>query len=124
MNRPLRLFSVVTGALLLASALAAQPAQAQKKADQAKIKEPDVVATVNGLSCPFCAYGLEKKLKNLDGVTDVAVLLEEGKVQLKVAEGTQLSEKQIQKATKNAGFTAKKITFPNEKARAPSEGRK
>ncbi|MFB6273598.1 MAG: heavy-metal-associated domain-containing protein [Salinibacter sp.] len=122
MTRRLKPFFLLTGALLLVSALAVRPAQAQKKADQAKIKEPDVVAAVNGLSCPFCAYGLEKKLKGLDGVTDVVVLLEKGKVQLKVAEGTTLSKKKIKKATKDAGFTAKKITFPDESARASSSG--
>ncbi|MFB6230637.1 MAG: heavy-metal-associated domain-containing protein [Salinibacter sp.] len=124
MTRLLKSFSLVTSALLLVSVLAARPdsCRAQKKADQTRIKEPDVVATVNGLSCPFCAYGLEKKLKDLDGVKNVAVLLKKGKVQLKVAEGTQLSKKQIQKATKNAGFTAKKIKFPNKSVRAPSSG--
>lgn len=122
MTRLFKLFFVLTGAVLLVSALTARPAQAQKKADQTKIKEPDVVAAVNGLACPFCAYGLEKKLKSLDGVMDVAVLLEKGQVQLKLAEGTRLSKKQIQTVTKNAGFTATKITFPNESARAPSSG--
>ncbi len=122
MIHSLKFLLVLTGVLLFASALSAQPALAQKKADQTKIKKPDVVATVNGLSCPFCAYGLEKKLKNFDGVTDIAVLLEEGTVQLKLAEGTRLSKKQIQKAVKNAGFEAKKISFPNEDAQAPTSG--
>ncbi len=33
----------------------------------------EVHVQVNGLACPFCAYGLEKKLKPLAGVAGVQV---------------------------------------------------
>ena len=26
---------------------------------------------VNGLACPFCAYGVEKKLSSIEGVEDI-----------------------------------------------------
>lgn len=94
----------------------------QQKADQGALKQPDITVQVAGLSCPFCAYGLEKKMKNLEGVSEVGVLLEEGKVQLKLEAGAQLSEKAIQEAVKKAGFEAKNIMFARENARAPESG--
>ncbi|MDX1629678.1 MAG: heavy-metal-associated domain-containing protein, partial [Fulvivirga sp.] len=45
--------------------------------DQTKLTGK-VKVEVDGLSCPFCAYGLEKKLKNLDGVTNIKVDIENG----------------------------------------------
>ena len=33
------------------------------------VKNPDVIVYVDGLACPFCAYGIEKKLNDLDATT-------------------------------------------------------
>ncbi len=35
---------------------------------------------VNGLGCPFCAFGIEKKLLDVDGVTGVEVVDREKKL--------------------------------------------
>mgnify|MGYP001816667152 CR=1 FL=1 len=46
---------------------------------QAQEKERDFVeVTVEGLGCPFCAYGLEKKIKELKNVKKVAIDIETG----------------------------------------------
>ncbi|MGN2393298.1 heavy-metal-associated domain-containing protein, partial [Pelomicrobium sp. G1] len=34
---------------------------------------PSYWLQVDGLACPFCAYGIEKKLRALDGVDKVKV---------------------------------------------------
>ena len=65
---------------------------------------------VDGLSCPFCAYGIEKKLKALPGVTGVKVEMEQGLVILRVKPGTEVSDKALRKAVKDAGFTPREIT--------------
>ena len=44
-----------------------------------------VLVQVDGLSCPFCAYGLEKKLKNIDGVASLKIDIDEGLVTLSVS---------------------------------------
>ena len=41
--------------------------QAQKQMDQFQVQ-------VDGLGCPFCAYGLEKKFKEFKGIKNVARL--------------------------------------------------
>ncbi|BAO44377.1 heavy-metal-associated domain-containing protein [Thiolapillus brandeum] len=60
---------------------------------------------VDGLACPFCAYSIEKKFKNIDGVENVNVDLEKGKVSVDVGNGVQLTEPQMIKLFKDAGFT-------------------
>ncbi len=113
-----RLGVFVLLALLATMALAPQ-ARAQ---DDKRIEEPDVIIEVDGLACPFCAYGVEKRLKKIDGVAELSVLLKEGTVQLKLKEGATVSEERLQKAVADAGFEARSIVFVNEKAKAPSAG--
>ena len=64
---------------------------------------------VGGLSCPFCVYGVEKKLKNLEGVVDIESELETGEFFVKVADGASLSEETIKELVNKAGFTL--VTF-------------
>lgn len=60
---------------------------------------------VEGLSCPFCAYGVEKKLKGVKGVQAVAVDLASGRVIVTMADGANLDEASARQAVKDAGFT-------------------
>lgn len=109
-------------ALLLAGAALPAPGQAQDSpADSAGVQSPDATVYVDGLGCPFCAYGIEKKLKNLDAIQQMKVQLEEGRVLVSFKEDQTVTKDEIQKAVKNAGFTARKIEFADESpAEAPS----
>ena len=60
---------------------------------------------VSGLSCPFCVYGVEKKLKNLEGVVDIESELKTGEFFVKVEDGASLSEETIEELVSKAGFT-------------------
>lgn len=60
---------------------------------------------VDGLACSYCAYGVEKKLKQIEGVQDIKIDLDVGMVQVKVAEGVELTEAQMKKLFNDAGFT-------------------
>ena len=42
---------------------------------QVQAEVSHVSVAVDGLGCPFCVYGLEKHLKQVDGVKNVAVQL-------------------------------------------------
>ena len=66
---------------------------------------------VDGLSCPFCAYGLEKKLKKLEGTEKVRIDIDRGVVEVTVAEGKAIEESQLRQAVLDAGFTPKEITY-------------
>ncbi len=65
---------------------------------------------VDGLACPFCAYGIEKKLSAIDGVEDIKVDIKEGQVIVTMADGTSLSEQRARQAVTDAGFTLRAFT--------------
>lgn len=60
---------------------------------------------VDGLACPFCAFGVEKKLLKVPGVAGINVLIDEGKIVLELAEGARLDVGALNTAVEKAGFT-------------------
>lgn len=64
---------------------------------------------VDGLSCPFCAYGLEKNLKKLEGVEKVDIKVNQGLAEITLKPGKKLEEKALREAVKKAGFTPREI---------------
>ncbi len=65
---------------------------------------------VDGLACPFCAYGIEKKLKKTEGVESIDIDVNNGVVRVNVAEGVTLTEAQMAKLINDAGFTLRGMT--------------
>ncbi len=68
-----------------------------------------VVVNVKGLACPFCVYGLEKHLRKLPGATSVRVDLGKGEAAIDLAPGSKVTDEDIRKAVKKAGFTVARI---------------
>lgn len=60
---------------------------------------------VDGLACPFCAYGIEKKLSAIKGVDRVEVNIAAGTVTVTMTEGATLDEAAARKAVREAGFS-------------------
>ena len=60
---------------------------------------------VDGLACPYCAYGIEKNLKKIDGVEKIDVDLNNGLVTVNVAAGVTLTDAQMAKLFTDSGFT-------------------
>jgi len=70
---------------------------------------------VNGLACPFCAYGLEKKLREyIDGMEDLDINIEKGYVTFSFPKENKPSEKKLLKIVEEAGFQADKIYFSDK----------
>ena len=69
----------------------------------------EVNIRVDGLACPFCAYGLEKKLKKLEGVEKIKIFINEGKITLALKDGVSISKEEIEKAVDEGGFTPREI---------------
>ncbi len=65
---------------------------------------------VDGLACPFCAYGIEKKFTKTQGVEKVNIDLKNGLVIVETVEGKIFSESQLKKIIDDAGFTMKSMT--------------
>ena len=69
---------------------------------------------IDGLACPFCAYGVEKKLSSIDGVEEIRVDIEKGQVIVIMSDGSTLSESSAREQVNKAGFTLRSITRLNE----------
>lgn len=65
---------------------------------------------VDGLACPYCFYGIEKRLKRIPGVEAVRVDLKQGTVRAEVATGVRLTEPQMRRLFREAGFTFRGMT--------------
>ena len=67
------------------------------------------VIGVDGMSCPFCAYGLEKKLKKVKDVESVTIDLNEGEVMVIAKAGATIEEESLRRAVHDAGFTVSSL---------------
>ena len=65
---------------------------------------------VDGMNCPFCAYGIEKQLQKLDGVKNVETELALGQFAVEVADDITLSEETVREIIRDAGFTFTNMT--------------
>jgi len=71
---------------------------AQNKMDQFEIQ-------VDGLGCPFCAYGLEKKFKEFKGIKKVTIKIETGDFSFQYPSEKPLSVREVEEQVKKAGYT-------------------
>ncbi len=70
---------------------------------------------VAGMTCAFCAYGVEKNLGKLAGVEKAQVSLEAKKVRVVMKAGETPDETRIREIIRDAGFT------PRESSRYTEE---
>lgn len=64
---------------------------------------------VDGLACPFCAYGLEKNLKALKGSAKLKIDIDKGIVTIFPKEGELIPVDRLNEAVKDSGFTPRGI---------------
>lgn len=72
--------------------------QAQSGMDQFKVQ-------VDGLGCPFCAYGLEKKFKEFKGIKKVKIDIETGDFSFLYPSDKELSLEAVENQVVKAGYT-------------------
>jgi len=66
---------------------------------------------VDGMACPFCAYGLEKKIKKIDGASDLYIDINEGFITFSVPSNKKPTEEALNKVVKEAGFKIREIEY-------------
>ena len=69
----------------------------------AQVESATVV--VEGMSCPFCAFGVEKRLKKVRGVGSIEINMAVGSASLSASEGESIDFSSIPEAIRKAGFT-------------------
>ena len=60
---------------------------------------------INGLSCPFCSYGIEKEISKIEGVEKITVDIAKAVVRVRMRGEMTLTEVVAKKAAKDAGFS-------------------
>ncbi|SRR6056297_209972 len=73
-------------------------ANAQKAMDK-------FIVQVDGLGCPFCAYGLEKKFKEFKGIKNVKIDIETGDFSFAYPAEKALTLTAVQQQVEKAGYT-------------------
>ena len=68
-----------------------------------------VTVRVDGLSCPFCAYGLEKKVRQMEGVLAFTINIKRGEVEVIFEDRGSFDREGLVEAVREAGFTPKKV---------------
>lgn len=106
------MFSLLTAAAFLLGASRCASAQVEA-----------AVVKLDGLSCPFCAYGLEKRLKKVEGVEKVEIKVDQATAELTVKKGKALSIEEVEKAVKEGGFTPRELSLTVTGRFAERDGR-
>ena len=70
-----------------------------------KITYDKVAVQVDGLGCPFCAYGLEKKFKDLKGIKKVRIDMETGLMTFNYPSDKMIDVETIENQVDKAGYT-------------------
>ena len=109
MRRTKILSSIVFAAVLLVSAFSFQARAQQKESGEKYVK-----INVDGLACPFCAYGLEKKLLQIDGADNFNVNIDSAFATLTVPTKSKVTKDEIKQIVKDAGFSATNVLFSDK----------
>ncbi|MBI4384449.1 MAG: heavy-metal-associated domain-containing protein [Nitrospinae bacterium] len=75
---------------------------------------------VDGLSCPFCTYGIEKRFSKVKGMEGMDIELKTGAIVITMAAGTTLDEMTARKTVEAAGFTLRDFKQVQEGAKEKS----
>jgi len=90
---------------LMFSILVAMIASISSMDIMAKTTAVKHVFGVHGLSCPFCAVGIQKTFKKIKGVQSTDVSLKNNTVTLKTNKGICFTDSELKKLLGKTGFT-------------------
>lgn len=103
------LSNIVFATMLLVSLFSYQALAQQKETTKKYVK-----IDVDGLACPFCAYGLEKKLLQIDGADNFNVDIDSAYATLTFPITSKVTKNEIKQIVKDAGFSARDILFSDK----------
>jgi len=78
-------------------------------ADSVHAEIEGIQLQVDGLSCPFCAIGIDKHLKQQAGLEGIEVHLKQGVTEGKLPPGKGINIGKVRQAVQEAGFTLRGI---------------
>jgi mercuric ion binding protein len=99
---------VLLGAL--PAATVGDPLRAAPRSAAVQSGPQRIELVVTGLTCPFCAYGIEKRLRRLEGLDSLAIDFRTGRIILHVRDGSVASDDRLRQLVRDAGFALRQIT--------------
>ena len=69
---------------------------------------------INGMTCPFCVYSLEKELGKLSEVKQVLISLKSNKARLILKDGAHVDSDTLREVVLTAGFTPGEVRDVSE----------
>ena len=69
---------------------------------------------IKGMACPFCAFGMEKELKQVAGVDKVEIELKKGLAYISTPLSQKPTMENLEKIITDSGFTVGKIEYSSE----------
>ncbi|VAX23845.1 hypothetical protein MNBD_IGNAVI01-920 [hydrothermal vent metagenome] len=77
-------------------------------------QENKIVVRVDGLSCPFCSYTLEKKFSDINSLEKFDIDYKKATMTLNLKKGEKITDEFIISKVDEAGFTVNKIIREGE----------
>ncbi|EAS19408.1 putative cation transport ATPase [Flavobacteria bacterium BBFL7] len=104
----MKYLTIILSIIMSLLTLSQVDAQSDNSRDQFEVQ-------VDGLGCPFCAYGLEKKFKEFKGIKDIAIDIETGDFSFSYPAAKELTMEAVIAQVVKAGYTPNeaKITRAN-----------
>jgi len=101
-------YSIIFSLTLIFLSASITPLSGQKKSKERDLFEVEV----DGLGCPFCAYGLEKKIKEFKKIKDIKIDMETGDFSFTSPTENALTLVDVEAKIDKAGYTpiALKVT--------------
>lgn len=103
------LLVLFAGLILNNPAQAASPDSTAHPRGSVATTPNDYVLQINGLACPFCAFGIEKKFSKQTGVENTNVNLGNGVLIVTVTPETRFTDAQLKQIVSEAGFVLKTV---------------
>ncbi len=69
---------------------------------------------INGMTCPFCVYSLEKELGKLSEVKQILISLKSNKARLILKEGAHIDSDTLREVVLEAGYTPGEVRDVSE----------
>lgn len=85
------------------------PPSPEATSSHATLEGASITMRVDGMSCPFCAYGLEKRIMEIEAVDAVLIRISDGLVQIRAKETMSVDDGALRDAVDRAGFSLKEI---------------
>jgi mercuric ion binding protein len=67
----------------------------------------EIIVSVPGIPGPYCAYGIEKRLLELDGIQEVHLFWNEEEIRSVIRTGKKVSTREIKEAVRRADYPYK-----------------